>query len=378
MSRRAAAIAALFFTNGAAFASWAPRIPEVADKVGVDVAGLGLTLMFGGIGGLVGTQPAGWAIDRFGSRRVAVAGALVIAFGLPVLGLATVPAVLAVGVFVLGAADVSADIGMNAQAMIVQQGRSSLINRFHALWSIGTVVGGILGSAAAGAGMALEVHFTIVAVVLAGVVIASNRQLTDETIASPSTAQEGGRASALRPLIVLGVLGLLAAFVEAPGAEWSATFMDVVYEASPAIAGLGFVAFTIGMTTTRLLGDGVTNRYGNRRSLMTSLLVAAGGWLIAAGPGPAVVALIGLGVAGLGAGMIFPQLYAAGGAGTIVSQGRGLSAMSLGSRLGFLVATPSVGLAGAAFGLDVAIAGLVGLAAVAALTIVSLDRTVQA
>ena len=378
MSRRAAAIAALFFVNGAAFASWAPRIPEVADKIGVDVAGLGLTLMFGGIGGLVGTQPAGWAIDRFGSRRVSIGGALVIAIGLPVLGFATIPIALAVGVFVLGAADVFADIGMNAQAMIVQHGRSSLINRFHGLWSIGTVVGGILGSAAAGAGLALEVHFTIVAVVLAGVVVVSGRELTDESIASPAAPTEGARAPSIRPLIVLGALGLLAAFVEAPGAEWSATFMDVVYDSSPAIAGLGFVAFTVGMTTTRLLGDTVTNRYGNRRSLIMSLVVAASGWVIAAGPGPAVVALIGLGIAGLGAGMIFPQLYAAGGAGTIVSQGRGLSAMALGSRLGFLVATPTVGLAGAAFGLDIAIASLVGAAAVAALTIVSLDRTVQA
>jgi hypothetical protein len=54
--------------------------------------------------------------------------------------------------------------------------------------------------------------------------------------------------------------------------------------------------------------------------------------------------------------MIFPQLYATGASGVLVSQGRGLSAMSFGARLGFLLVTPAVGLAGSRVGLDVALA----------------------
>ena len=56
--------------------------------------------------------------------------------------------------------------------------------------------------------------------------------------------------------------------------------------------------------------------------------------------------------------MIFPQLYASGASGTLVSQGRGLAAMSLGARLGFLLVTPAVGLLGDQAGLDVALASI--------------------
>ena len=68
MRKTAVAVAALFFTNGAVFASWAPRIPELADRIGVDLAGLGLTLLMMGVGGLAGTGPAGRLIDRFRSK----------------------------------------------------------------------------------------------------------------------------------------------------------------------------------------------------------------------------------------------------------------------------------------------------------------------
>ena len=81
-------------------------------------------------------------------------------------------------------------------------------------------------------------------------------------------------------------------------------------------------------------------------------------------PGSAV-AVTGFAIAGLGTGMIFPQLYASGASGVLVSQGRGLSAMSFGARLGFLLVTPTLGLLGSRIGLGTALTWVMGATVVA-------------
>jgi MFS family permease len=357
MRKTAVAVAALFFTNGAAFASWAPRIPELADRIGVDLAGLGLTLLMMGVGGLAGAGPAGRLIDRFGSRRVAVTGAIIVSLAIAMMGLARSPIALGLILLIVGASDVTADLGMNAQAVSVQIGGSSAINRLHGLWSIGTVAGGSIGAAAAGAGISLESHLITVGVLMTAVAWAANRGLADTAPAAPVESEERSRS---RPMILLGLLGFAAAFLEAPGSEWSATFVDDAFAAGPATAALGFVAFTTGMTVSRLIGDSIAARWGDARSFSGSLPMAGAGWAaVVLAPSP-TVAILGFGLAGLGTGMIFPQLYAAGASGALVSQGRGLSAMSFGARLGFLLVTPAVGLLGSRIGLGVALASIIG------------------
>lgn len=358
MRKTAVAVAALFFTNGAAFASWAPRIPEIADRIGVDLAGLGLTLLMVSVGGLAGTGLAGRLIDRIGSRRVAVAGSVIASLAVVSISMARTPIVLGAVLLVIGVADVSADLGMNAQAVSVQVGGTSAINRLHGLWSIGTVVGGALGAAAAGLGVSLEIHLSIVGALLAAVAWASRSHLFDQSEPAPSEPKE---RSSLRPLVLLGLLGLGAAVLEAPGNEWSATFVDDVFDASAATSALGFVAYTSGMTVSRLLGDSIAARWGNTRGFSGSLLVAAVGWAAVVFGPEASIAIAGFAVAGLGTGMVFPQLYASGASGLLVSQGRGLSAMSFGARLGFLLVTPSIGLLGASVGLEVTLGWIIAV-----------------
>lgn len=356
MRKTAVAVAALFFTNGAAFASWAPRIPELADRIGVDLAGLGITLLMMGVGGLAGTGPAGRLIDRFGSRRVAVGGAVIVSLAVSMMGLAQSPVTLGLVLVVVGGSDVTADLGMNAQAVSVQVRGSSAINRLHGLWSIGTVAGGAIGATVAGAGISIESHLLTVGVLMAGVALAANRWLTDVVAPAPAES-ETGRPT--RPMVLLGLLGLAAAFLEAPGNEWSATFIDDRFGSGPATAALGFVAFTAGMTVSRLIGDSIAARWGDARSFVGSLPVAGAGWAAVVFSPEPIVAVVGFGVAGLGTGMIFPQLYATGASGALVSQGRGLSAMSFGARLGFLLVTPAVGILGSRVGLDIALGAII-------------------
>src|SRR5262245_38750921 len=89
----AAAIAAVFFVNGATFASWSPRLPELQDDLGVSDAALGLTLLGGGLGGLAASAVSGRLVDRRGSRAVTIATSAALSLWLPLVGVAPSAAV---------------------------------------------------------------------------------------------------------------------------------------------------------------------------------------------------------------------------------------------------------------------------------------------
>ncbi len=133
ISRARWAVLMVFFTNGAGFATWAPRIPTVQADLGLDAGTLGLALGGGGLGGLIFTLFSGMMVDRFGSHRVlpvAVAG-----FGVCLVlpGLAPAWWSLLFVLVLLGGVDALMDVAMNTQGVLVEQrsGRS-LLNGFHA------------------------------------------------------------------------------------------------------------------------------------------------------------------------------------------------------------------------------------------------------
>ncbi len=81
------AIAAVFFVDGALFASWASRIPALAGHVGADTATLGLALLAPAVGALIAMPAVGRWLPGRSSRtfcRAATAG-LGIAVALPAL-----------------------------------------------------------------------------------------------------------------------------------------------------------------------------------------------------------------------------------------------------------------------------------------------------
>ena len=90
-------------------------------------------------------------IQRLGSAKVAAFGLVLLALagvGVPLAGSWVVLAIL---MLLVGALYSLVDVAQNAHAFRVQRGFGrSIINAFHGLWSVGAVVGGLVGSAVAG------------------------------------------------------------------------------------------------------------------------------------------------------------------------------------------------------------------------------------
>jgi MFS family permease len=346
-----AAVAALFLTNGAVFFNIVPRYPQIKADLGVSNAVFGTALAAYPVGALLAGLLAGAAIRRLGSARVA-------SFGIVLTTIATLAipftphwVTFAAALFLIGALDSVVDVAQNAHGLRVQRlyGRS-ILNSLHGVWSIGAVLGGLMGAAAAGLRLPLSVHLAISAVLFSGIALVAYRNLltgpedAERTAPPPAAPRRIFTATIVRMLAALGVLAAAGALVEDAGASWGALFFTEDLHAGAATAGLAVVAMQGAMTVGRLLGDRVVDRFGQRT------VVRAGGALAAAGMGVALAlpsvptALAGFALAGLGVATLVPAAMHTADELPGLPPGTGLTVVSWLLRGGFLLSPPLVGL----------------------------------
>ncbi|GIF16073.1 MFS transporter [Actinoplanes teichomyceticus] len=358
-ARRArAAVAALFLTNGAVFFNVVPRYPQIKADLGLSNALLGAALAAYPVGALLAGLLAGAAIRRAGSARVASFGIVLTAAATVAIPFARHGSVFAAVLFVVGALDAIVDVAQNAHGLRVQRryGRS-IVNSLHGVWSIGAVLGGLMGSAAAGLHLPLAAHLTLSATLFSLVALVAYRftlpgpEDAERTVASvPGPGDRAAAharrrpfgAAAVRMLAALGVLAACGSLVEDAGASWGALFLTDL-RADAATAGLAVVALQVAMTAGRLAGDRVVDRFGQRT------VVRAGGVLAAAGMGAALAvpsvptALAGFALAGLGVATLVPAAMHTADELPGLPPGTGLTIVSWLLRGGFLLSPPLVG-----------------------------------
>lgn len=383
-------VAVLFFTNGALFANLLPRYPEI--KAGLDLsnAAFGTAVAAFPLGALVAGLSAGALIRRFGSAKVAIAATLVVATGFVVAGAAPTWTVLAAGLFVAGAMDSITDVAQNSHGLRVQRlyGRS-ILNSFHAVWSIGAVSGGVMGAAFAEAGVPTTVHMVVSGAVFGIAALLSYRLLLHgpeprDAEPDPARALPGAQPSDEQPprapqpaaspsrepsapsaqppatqpapsvpavsavlrwgtLLALVVVAASGGIVEDSGSSWAAIYLTGTFGATAFVASLGFVALQGMQFVGRLLGDRFVDRFGQRA------VARAGGVIVLVGTGAALAwpstagTIVGLGLAGFGVATLIPSAMHAADELPGFAPGTGLTVLGWLLRLGFLAAPPVVG-----------------------------------
>ena len=322
-----------------------------------------------GLGGLASSSCSGWLVDRYGSRTVTTATSATLALWLPVLGLAPTAVLVFASLLVLGALDGLTDVAMNSQAVELQRRvERSIITRFHAVWSAGAVTGGLLASRAATVGISLRVQLLVTGVALAVLTIVASRFLLPDRRRPSAAATPDVSAPpppARRVMVLLFLVGVAIALTELPPNDWSALLLADRFDLSTGRAGLGYVATAGGMLVGRVIGDLVTDRMGLDRTRRAGAALAAVGVVLAATLPSPWAAGAGLFVTGLGLSSLFPLVFRAASDLTHGSHS-GMASFSAGARLGFLLASPLMGII--AGGTSVAVA-MVLVAGVAGLTV---------
>ena len=336
----------------------------------MDLGTLGLTLALGGLGALVGSSLSGVLLGRIGARRSAVIGASLLFALLPLIAVVPTPFLFGALLAVLGFVDAQTDVGMNAVGVRVEEsvGRS-IMTRLHGLWSLGTLVGSGLAALAVFAGVGLGPQ--LVALSLAGlVVIAFAARLVPNTAPRPGTGDRSGRIA-----IGLILAGATAVVIEGAPLDWGALFLTDVAGATGAVVGMGAVTFTAGMLVGRMAGDHVVDRFQSVPTVYGGILVSVAAMTLVVLSGSTATALVGFGLWGLGISVVLPVLYKLAGSHPSFAEGAGLAALTVGTRLGFMAAPALIGLVAASSSLPVAVATVVGLAAVASLVTIRMTLT---
>lgn len=389
------AASALFAANALTLSAWLPRLAEVQQGLGLSDVQIGVALSAGAFGGLLAGVWAGPLMNRSSSKTVALVSLAALIPALPLLGFANGFALVAVALFLIGALDAVMDAAMNAHSLRIQHlTKRSILNGFHGFWSLGTVLGGIVGVASAAIGLSLGWTLTIVAglVALIGLVPArwllpgadphsyldddvDTRDLDGFGTADPSSLSIPRNTSrvVLRPIIwALGAFIILAVMIEDIPARWGSIYLTDIGTPA-AMAGWGFVAFTVAMTIGRFTGDRIIDAVGERRWVQVSMATTA----VALGVGLLLSTtwafIIASAVTGFGVATLFPAAIRAAGHLPGVRPAVGISMVSWLSRAGFVVAPLAVGAIAEGFGVGWGIAVTV----VAAVILVPLSAVLK-
>ncbi|MFF5482011.1 MFS transporter [Streptomyces sp. NPDC012935] len=360
-----AAVAMLFFTNGALFANLIPRYPQIKADLGIGNTAYGLAVAAFPAGAIAAGLAAGVLIRRLGSARVAVAGTLLTGAGALAAGLAGSMALFAGALFLAGAMDAITDVGQNAHGLRVQRryGRS-IINSFHAVWSVGAVTGGSMAAGAIALGLSRGQHLLISAVVFGTVSLVALRHC----LPGPDTEPVGEEAEArgespqqpapggLRVGYVLAALVVIATagtVVEDAGNSWATLYLSDSLQASVTLAASGFIALVGAQFVGRLVGDRLVDRFGQRTVARTGALVTAAGMGLALAVPTVPGTILGFAAAGCGVATLVPAAMQEADELPGLKPGSGLTIVSWLMRLGFLLSPPVVGLVADATGLRV-------------------------
>ncbi|AJW44485.1 MFS transporter [Ralstonia mannitolilytica] len=341
LSARAATMA-LFFVNGATFATWGIHIPTVKARFGLSEASLSLAMFMVAAGAIVAMKFAGSWAARIGTRRASVQAG--VAFGVMtalIMLMPTYPTLLAV-LLLFGITNAGFDVAMNAQAATVEANHHKpIISSLHGMFSLGGMAGAAAGGVLLELGVPPAVHCGGMALVtMATALCAGPFMLPDHVHAEGEPAHP----TTGRTLFVLGLLAFFGLVGEGAMYDWTTVYMREIAQSPEAIASAGYAAFSGGMALARFGGDVARGHWGNMRVLRASGVLATAGILLALlWPAPAAV-LAGFGLMGVGAANMVPIFFITASRLPGVPAAEGIAAVARFAYVGLLVGPVIIGL----------------------------------
>ena len=367
LRRARIAVTITFIINGFSAGSFVARIPDFKRILDISNGTLGLSLLFVSAGVFLALKPAGKYSAKFGSQPIIFFSTIALALSYLLLGALFSLTWFWITLFIFGFVLATQDVSMNAHAVVVEQraGRR-LMSVFHAMFSVGTLFGGILGGVFSQLeitpltqGSSLALLYIVAALLVRPLFLP----------ASADTHHFGDEKRAKHPPIfaILGLFGLFAALSEGAAGDWGGVLARETFGASPFISTLPYIVFCTAMIIGRLSGDYLAHRFG------ASKVIAAGG--VIAGTGLSAGLLIGgvpaIMVAwfllGIGLSVVIPLMFSAAGTialtkySGVIAPSEAVAKVSGVSYFGFVIGPPLIGFIADAFELRWTLMLLAGL-----------------
>ena len=318
------------------------HVPSLAQRYGFTERTLALALLSSTAGSVAMLFLAGRLIGHLGARRASVIGgwgfcaALLLLLQLPAAWL-VVPVMI-----LLGSGESLFDVAINTEGATLElmSGRA-IMSGFHAMFSVGAMIGSALVAALFRLQIAPASQLTGIALlVLLSLTAVSGAMLPTH----PRGADDGVHFAWPRGLLLtIGLLICVAMLAEGVMYNWSVLYVRQELGAAPDRAALAYVTFSAATAATRFAGDWLRARLPEVRVLQGGALLAAGAMATLLVVRHPVAAYIGFALVGAGLAIIVPILYNAATRVPGVSRAAALAAASSIGYVGFLLGPPIVG-----------------------------------
>ncbi|MDY7086275.1 MAG: MFS transporter, partial [Actinomycetota bacterium] len=306
------AVGFTFATNGLAYAGWLARAPAVRDGLDLSAAGFGLLLLCLSAAAISAIPLAGPLVQRVGPARAVLIGSTSMVLGLTGLAtgtlLGSVP-LAGLGLVLAGMGNSTWDVAMNVEGADVERrlGRT-IMPRFHAGFSLGTVLGAALSAIAAATGVPIWAQLYLTAALAAAVTTPTVRRFLPHTQppAGHKHAMSVGQAWREPRTLLIGLVMLGFGFTEGTANDWLAIGLVDGYQADETTGAVAFGAFVAAMTSGRLFGGYAIERWGRVRTLRLTAISATLGLLLVVSGVAVPLAIAGALLWGAGASLGFP------------------------------------------------------------------------
>ena len=361
----------LFFAaGGIGIGAWAASLPLVSQAMSLDKGQLGMILLCFALGAIVLMVSIGRLLDRMANPTVlSFFGSTVFGLSLAVVPVVDGAIALGVAVFVAGAGFGALDVSMNTEASAVEiASRRHLMSSFHALFSIGNILGAFLvGGIVQYGGGVVECLGAAGALVVAA-------SLGGRLVSSAVKAPPAGERPAARPatpsaftrsqkilIAVLGTIAFFALLAEGGMLDWISVYMVGTLGASESVGAYAFAVFAAAMAVGRLLGDAVTRRIGHVNILKAGGLACAASITALLATDNVGLTLVALAFCGFGVSNMVPAVFASAGIVGGHSAGRAMSVVTTMGYSGLLLGPALLGFIAQATSLSVSF-GVISLA----------------
>ena len=357
-NRTAAAL--IFFSAGFIGSSWVARLPELQAQLHISNTVTG-SLLLCLSGGSIAFMPfVAWFSVKFGNKRiVSIASILNTVF---LILLAVIPSVwvLTILFLVWGAFMGAMDVTVNGQAVLIERKwKKPIMSSFHAMFSLGTVLGSLGSSFFADLQISFFVHFLLSSIFCLILILWAIFHLFDDSkrsieplalsheLLNESSSKLKANSSMLkfpsRAILPIALIGFCGMTGEATMIDWSAVYMNKVALSSASVSALALSVNTLAMLIGRLAGDTLTQKFGKRQLLIFNTLLSIFGLSVALIFHQPNAILVGFFLVGLGLSSTVPIVYSIAGNLPNIEPSVGLAMVTTISYAGFFLGPPIIG-----------------------------------
>lgn len=347
MNKAPWAVRSAFIANGLGVGAIYARIPDIKAIHSLTNAQVGTVLLSASVGVLVAITFIGRVCAERGSKPIAIIASYIGGFTLFPVAFAPNYLTLCLAFVVWGSVLASQDIAMNTHASTVEHETGKrYMSGFHAIFSLGALVGGFIGGISSQLEISLLQQSTAISIfyiVLATAV--RNWWLPAET--DIHEFKKDGKTNRPSIFIFIGLLGLASTINEGAAGDWGGILARDTFHAGPFLATLPYIFFNTAMVIGRFSGDRLATKYGALKILFTAGLLSGIGLAIGLIIGNIYGQIFGWFAIGAGMSVVIPMVFSLAAE---IARERGVLAPSQAvaiasgiSYFGFMAGPPTMG-----------------------------------